>query len=115
MCRQELPIGPGVCTLCVLAAEDDVWHLAKFDYRHFFYHIHYRHVIPALVDRTSASAKLYTHPWIIFFKKNKHTNATRSLRNKATCICDDIHAPMSRKLGGNRVCGVVLCPGCLGI
>ena len=35
-----------------------------------------------------------------------------SMTHVATFICEDIHASMPRKRGGNRACGRVLCPGC---
>ena len=45
-------------------------------------------------------------------KYAKHMNDPRCLWIKATFSCEVIHALMPRKLGDDRACGRVLCPGC---
>ena len=75
-------------------------------------YLQYRHLIPAPVDRTSAYAWLYKHPWITF--QNifaKHINDPRILWIKTTFSWEIIYATMPRKIGGNRACGRVFCPG----
>ena len=51
----------------------------------FIHHIQYRNVIPAQVDRTSASACLYKHPWITWQKMGQHTNDQRTVQPFNSC------------------------------
>ena len=49
-----------------------------------FLFLQYRHLIPAPVNRTSASVCLIKHPWIACKQYAKHSNGPHSLRIKAT-------------------------------
>ena len=53
-----------------------------------FLFLQYRHLIPAPVNRTSASVCLIKHPWIACKKYAKHSNGPHSLRIKATFSCE---------------------------
>ena len=62
-----------------------------------FVYLEYRHLIPAPIDRTSASAWFYKHTWMTCQKKQaKHANDPRSSQVKATFSCEVIHASMAR-------------------
>ena len=55
--------------------------------------IQFRHLIPAPVDRTSASARLVAQtPKIDNMSENKHINDPHGLRTKAVFSCEVIHA-----------------------
>ena len=92
----------------------------------------YRHLIPARVDRTSASVWLNNHPWITCQRNEPSTSMTevackpklrlvlrssteiwvaiiRAVVYFGTFSCEVIYAYMPRKLGGNRACDRVLC------
>ena len=69
--------------------------------------VQYRHLIPAPVDRTSASAWLYKHPCMTC----QNNKPSISMRIKAVFSCGVIHAFMPRKLGGFRALVRVSCPG----
>ena len=70
--------------------------------------IQYRHVIPAPVIVTSATASVYKHTWITCQKNYAiHINGPRSLWMKTTLSCAVIHASMPSKLGGKQLCGRV--------
>ena len=57
----------------------------------------YRHLFPAPVDRTSASAWLYQKQMgYMSIKYPKHVNNLPRLRFKATFSCELIHASMPR-------------------
>ena len=66
--------------------------------------LQYRHLIPAPVYRTSASACFYKHPWITCQKKAKHINGPCSLCIKATFSWEVIHASMPGWQPGVRLC-----------
>ena len=72
--------------------------------------LQYRHLITAPVDRTSGSAWLHKHSWMICENNKPSTSMTHiSLRIKATFSCGVIHASMPRKQGSHRACGRVFC------
>ena len=65
-----------------------------------------RNLIPAPVDRTSASAWLYKHPWITC----QETMLNPSMIHQAceSKLRSIVRSSMHRELGGNWVCGRVL-------
>ena len=67
----------------------------------------YRHVIPVLVDRMSASAWLYKHTLITCQIISQAHQCPSILQINATFNYEDIHASMTRKVGGNG--GVQFC------
>ena len=77
--------------------------------------VQYRYLIPAPVDRTSASAWLYNHPWIICQKNNPNTPMTHAVCESSLRSVARSSMHLWSAVGGNRACGRVLGPGFPGI
>ena len=72
------------------------------DFQPFISLLQYRHLIPASVDRTSASDLLYEYPWVTSPEKVKHTNGPRIWRIK-TSFSFDVRDMWSHPWPGNLV------------